>query len=33
MYPDETSRLEESVRISFGMGSTKGDIDAFVDAF
>ena len=33
MYPDETSRLEESVRLSFGMGSTKRDIDAFVDAF
>ena len=32
MYPDETSRLEESIRLSFGMGSTKEDIDAFVDA-
>ncbi len=31
MYPDETSRLEESVRLSFGMGSSKEDIDAFVD--
>lgn len=32
MYPDETSRLEESIRLSFGMGSSKEDIDAFVDA-
>ena len=32
MYPDERSRLEESIRLSFGMGSTKEDIDAFVDA-
>ena len=32
MFKGETSRLEESVRLSFGMGSTKEDIDAFVDA-
>ncbi|WP_298645662.1 cysteine desulfurase family protein [uncultured Granulicatella sp.] len=32
MYPNESSRLEESIRLSFGMGSTKEDIDAFVDA-
>ena len=32
MYPGENSRLEESIRLSFGMGSTKEDIDAFVDA-
>lgn len=32
MYPDKTSRLEESIRLSFGMGSSKEDIDAFVDA-
>ena len=32
MYPDESSRLEESIRLSFGMGSTREDIDAFVDA-
>lgn len=32
MYPDESSRLEESIRLSFGMGSTKENIDAFVDA-
>ena len=32
MYPDERSRIEESIRLSFGMGSTKENIDAFVDA-
>lgn len=32
MFPGEESRLEESVRLSFGMESTKQDIDAFVDA-
>ena len=32
MYPGENSRLEESIRLSFGMGSTKEDINAFVDA-
>ena len=32
MYPSENSRLEQSIRLSFGMGSTKEDIDAFVDA-
>ena len=32
MYPGENSRLEESIRLSFGMGSTKDDINAFVDA-
>ena len=30
MFKGETSRLEESVRLSFGMGSSKEDIDAFI---